>query len=284
MLNKTDAASGEYEVAAVRKALELLCEFTTAGTNLSVSELSRRLGMPKSTTHNLLRTLEALDFLKQDPADRRYRLGPRVYELGLSFSQSTHLVSAAAPHLQWLADATKETVKLALLSCDQILIVAAVESPYQLHTRGDVGMRAPLHCTGLGKAILATLDTEEVREIVARRGLAPATPHTIGTLDRLLEELERVRASGYSVDWEENEVGVVCVAAAVSAPVDGSVAALSVSAPSSRLDKERIRAYSRLVLQTARAVEKAAGVASSRPRRDGSRAAPDQKTVKVRTT
>ncbi len=239
--------------------------------------------MPKSTTHNLLRTLEGLDFLKQDPADRRYRLGPRVYELGLRFSQSTHLVSTATPYLQRLAEATRETVKLALLSCDEILIVAAVESPYQLHTRGDVGVRARMHCTGLGKAILATLPSDQVREIVARSGLTKATPHTLATFDCLAAALDRIRAEGYSVDREENELGVVCVAAAIVVPVDGSVAALSISAPSSRLDEARIPAYSKLVLQTARAVERAAGVATRRPPRNGRGAAPGRKTGKVRT-
>ena len=260
MMNKARAGgNGDYEVGSVRKALEILCEFTVNEPCLSVSELSRRLGMPKSTAHNLLRTLDGLDFLRQDPADRRYRLGPRVYELGLRFSRSTQLVSTALPHLRRLAEETKETVKLALLSCDEILIVAAVESPHQLHTRGDVGMRAPLHCTGLGKAILSKLDADEALGIVARRGLARFTPHTICDRGQLARELERIRADGYTIDLEENELGVVCVAAAIPVRADRPVAALSVSGPSSRLDEDDIRNCSRLVLETTRAVGRALG-------------------------
>lgn len=252
-LQKTEQRDGA--VGAVRKALEILCEFTAARPSHGVTDLARRLGMPKSTTHNLLRTLESLDFLRQDPLDRFYRLGPRVYELGLRYSQSTHLVSTALPHLKRFAEVTRETVKLAVLSGDEILIVTAIESPYQLHTRGDVGMRAPLHCTGLGKAILAALSTGEVKEIIHRRGLSRLTPHTIQTEEQLLAELERIRAEGYTIDREENESGVICVAATIAVQVDHTVAALSVSGPASRLDAERIREHSKLVIDTARSVE-----------------------------
>jgi DNA-binding IclR family transcriptional regulator len=169
-----------YDVGSVRKALEILCAFNGGPPSLGVADVSRQLGMPKSTAHNLLQTLESLDFLRQDPADRRYRLGPRLYELGLQYSHSTHLISSAAPHLQSLGIETKETVKLGVRSGDEVLIVAAVESPYQLHTQGDLGTRAPLHCTGLGKAILATLGAEEVTANLAAenalRSTGPRTP------------------------------------------------------------------------------------------------------------
>jgi DNA-binding IclR family transcriptional regulator len=259
MMNGSSKPSGNYEVAAVRKALELLCEFGTDPPSLSVSDLSRRMDMPKSTTHNLLRTLESMDFLKQDPADKRYRLGPRLYELGMRFSHSTRLVSAALPHLKRLAAETKETVKLGVVSDNEILIVSAIESPFQLHTRGDEGLRAPLHCTGLGKAILATLPGERVRSIVEKKGMPRFTPHTIATVERLEEELNRIRVDGYTVDVEENELGVNCVAAAIAVLVDGNAAALSVSAPASRMPRDSFREYGERVMETARAVENALG-------------------------
>jgi DNA-binding IclR family transcriptional regulator len=250
-----------YEVGSVRKALEILCAFNGGPPSLGVADVSRQLGMPKSTTHNLLQTLESLDFLRQDPADRRYRLGPRLYELGLQYSHSTHLISSAAPHLQSLGAETKETVKLGVLSGDEVLIVAAVESPYQLHTRGDLGTRAPLHCTGLGKAILATLGAEEVTAITGRRGLARYTAHSITSVKALQRELDRVRTCGFATDLEENEEGVVCAAAAIEVRLHREVAAVSVSGPSSRVDAARLKQSSNLVVQTARAIEKALGQA-----------------------
>lgn len=251
--------AGPYEVGSVRKALEILCAFNSGGASLGVADLGRQLGMPKSTVHNLLQTLESLDFLRQDPADRRYRLGPRLYELGLRYSHSTHLISSAGPHLHKLAAETKETVKLGVLSGDEVLIVAAVESPYQLHTRGDLGTRAPLHCTGLGKAILAALGAEEVKAIAKRRGLAPYTRHSITNVDELQRELADIRSRGFATDMEENEVGVVCVAAPIEVRLHREAASVSVSGPSSRLNAERRKQSSHLVVQTARAIERALG-------------------------
>lgn len=259
----------QYHVGAVRKALEVLCQFTAEHPSLGVSELSRRLGIPKSTTHNLLRTLEAFDFVHQDPATRQFRLGARVYELGLRFSRNTRLVPVAWPYLQRLAAETKETVKLGVLSNQEVLIVAAVESPYELHTRGDEGVRAWLHSTGLGKAILARLPEREVRAVVAARGLPRFTPHTIATPAALDAELLRIRADGYAIDREESELGVVCVAAPMTDSNGGALAALSVSAPATRLAGDGLRACAAKVLGTAWAIEAALG--APRPAADPKR-------------
>lgn len=241
-------------VAAVAKALRILCAFDAETPALSVSDVSRRLAVPKSTAHNLLRTLEAFDFLHQDPADRRYRLGPRLFELSRLFAHHTPLLAVARPHLQRLAAETRETVKLGVLSEDEVLILAAVESPYQLHTRGDEGKRAPLHCTGLGKAILAALPPEQVREIAGRHGLPKYTPRTITSLERLQEELAGIRSRGYALDWEENEAGVVCVAAPIPDPHGGLRASISVSAPISRVTRSSLNRMAARVAAVARAI------------------------------
>jgi IclR family transcriptional regulator, KDG regulon repressor len=254
MLNTSEPNTPGYEVGAVRKALEILCQFSAAHPAHSVSDLGRLLEMPKSTTYNLLRTLERYDFLRQDPADRRYRLGPRVFELGLLYSHKSSLVSVAYPYMRKLAEETRETVKLGVPSNGELLIVAAIESPFQLHTRGDEGVRAPLHCTGLGKAILSTFVDEDVTEIIEARGLRPLTPNTITDMDRLLVELAGTRIRGYTLDIEENEVGVVCAAAPVADSPHGMVAALSVSAPASRMDMTQLKACADVVVRTSRAI------------------------------
>lgn len=137
-MNKSAKRPPACEVASVRKALEILCSFSREASSFTVSDLSRLLAIPKSTTYNLLRTLQAPDFLTQSPEDKKYRLGPRVFELGLLFSDVTQLVAVAYPRLRRLAEQTKETVKLATLSDGEVLILGAVESSFQLHTRGDV--------------------------------------------------------------------------------------------------------------------------------------------------
>lgn len=258
-MNDPAAPSRSVEVASVRKALEILCSFSRESSSLTVSELSRRLAIPKSTTHNLLRTLQSLDFLAQDPIDKRFRLGPRVFELGLVFSHITQLVAVAYPRLRRLAEQTKETVKLATLSGGEVLILAAVESPFQLHTRGDVGKRAPLHCTSLGKAMLASLADSEIREIVAHQGLAPFTARTITSPAPLEAEIRRIRMIGHSSDWEENEVGVACVAASIPDPQARLVAAISVSGPVSRIKAESLAGLGAQVVEAARSIAESFG-------------------------
>jgi IclR family acetate operon transcriptional repressor len=252
-MNTPGETARDYQVASVRKALELLCAFSTAGSILTVSDLSRYLSIPKSTTHNLLRTLQSLSFVTQDE-EKRFCLGPRVFELGLLFSRNTQLVARAMPHLRRLADETKETVKLAIISNDELLVVAAVESPYQLHTRGDQGRRAPLHCTSLGKALMALLPDEEPREIAARRGMPRFTLHTITSLNRLEEELSRIRRLGFALDREEHEEGVLCAAAGFIEPSSGALGAISISGPGTRITEGRLLEFGALAGQAARSI------------------------------
>lgn len=258
-------SSRNYEVAAVRKALEILCEFSGGTPMLAVSDISRRLEIPKSTAHNLLRTLQTYDFIQQDAIDRRYRLGPRVFELGLLFSQNTELIAKARTHLIRLAEATKETVKLGIVSSGGALILSAIESPFALHTRGDEGRRAPLHCTSIGKTLLAALPDDEIREIAAARGLPRLTPHTITTVDGLIAEIHRVRERSSAMDMEENELGVRCVSALIPGANRSAAAAVSVSGPSSRISDERMLTFAAQVRETAAAIA-AALVAPSNSR------------------
>jgi DNA-binding IclR family transcriptional regulator len=251
---KTLTPHADYDVMAVRKALAILCAFTPATPTLSVTEISRQLNLPKSTAHNLLRTLKHFGFVTQDPKEKCYRLGHKVFELSELFSHSTQLVNYAMPHLRRLADQTKETVKLGILSGTGVLVIAAIESSFMLHTRGDEGRLAPLYCTGMGKACLATLSDAEIREIAANGGLSPLTSRTITTLDSLEQEVARIRANGYAVDREENEQGVCCVAASVRDPYGRAKAVISVSGPTSRITRQRISKLGVLVMDATKAI------------------------------
>jgi DNA-binding IclR family transcriptional regulator len=239
-LNGSGDQSLRYEVSAVRKALAIVSVFSVFEPEWSLSALARRLHLPKSTAHNLLRTLQAFDLVQQDRERRAYRLGPRALEMGLTFSQSSEVLAQARPVLRRLAQLTGETVKLGILSNDQVLIVAAAESTHQLHTRGDTGTRWPLHSTSLGKAILSALPPDECERVVRSREMRQFTSHTLTSLVQLGKELELTRARGYARDSEENEPGVCCVAAPIVDSLHGSVGAISVSGPRIRLGDERL--------------------------------------------
>jgi IclR family transcriptional regulator, KDG regulon repressor len=266
-----------YEVSAVRKALEILCSFTREKPVWSLSELSTALRIPKSTAHNLLRTLEGFDVVRRDPENKRYHLGLRLYELGLLFSSNSQLVATALPHLRRLAEYTQETVKLGVLSGGQVLVAAAVESSLLLNTRGDVGSRWPLHSTSLGKAILAALSRAEVHTIVRRQGLPRFTEHTTVGLEELEQALDGIRERGFALDLEENELGVRCAAVPLTLPPSsgGFIAALSVSGPSSRLTPGRLEEFAGLLADAARIVSASLSwPRPSRERREGASSIP----------
>ena len=251
----------------MRKALAILCAFTPTTPALTVTEISHQLELPKSTAHNLLRTLKHFGFVTQEPKGKIYRLGHKIFELSELFSRNTQLVSYAMPHLRRLAEQTKETVKLGIPSGDGVLVIAAIESSYMLHTRGDEGRRALLYCTGLGKAWLSTLPDEEMREVVTNGGLKLLTSRTITTIDRLEQEIAKIRACGYAIDREENEEGVCCVAACALDPYGRARAVISVSGPSSRITRNRISKLAALVMDTTRALSATQESPSTKGRR-----------------
>lgn len=243
-----------YEVGSVRKALEILCSFTVATPLWTLTEVSEKLKIPKSTALNLLRTLESFGLLTKDRHTKRYQLGPKVYQLNPLLELQSWLVARATPHIARLAEETGETIKLGVLSNRQVLVLSAVESKFVLHTRGDQGCLAPLHCTSIGKALLASLTGAELDEILKRGHLSRCTDHTITQRSRLEEDLAKIRQIGYSVDNEENEVGVRCIGATVSAPGGYPLAAISISGPSNRITPDAIRKLAPLMMDVCRMI------------------------------
>lgn len=261
MTSRPMCNTARYEVGSVRKALSILCLFTPARSALNVTDVSRLLNIPKSTAHNLLRTLEHFDFVSQDGVRKHYRLGRKLFELGTLYSRGNDWLTCALPHLLLLREKTHETVKLGVLAGTEVLVVKALESPLMLHTRGDEGRLAPLYCTSIGKALLALLPNEELRDILAKVGLRSITPQTVTSLSKLEEEVEQVRRRGYSVDWEENEEGVCCIGAPFWNSGSERVA-ISVSGPATRFSTRRIPELAALVVETGRAISAALGNAT----------------------
>jgi len=256
ILNNADN-SGAYQVESVRKSLEILCSFTPATPRWTLSGLSRALSIPKSTALNLLRTLQSFDFIRQDGADRSYLIGPRAHELGVLFASNSDLVNLAGPMMTQLREATQETVKLGILTNGEVLVVAAMESTLQLHTRGDVGRRWPLHSSAMGKALLASLSSVELEAWLATHELPRLTPTTIATPEQVMAAVNEIRTRGFSLDLEENEAGVRCIAANIVDPLKGLHASLSMSAPSVRLTPELMAERARQVVETAKQIQTA---------------------------
>lgn len=209
---------------------ELLETIADLGGVAGVKELSTASAIPTATIHRLLRSLIGPGFLRQEPS-REYALGPRLIRLGELASRL--LGTQAQAHLRRASAALGESANFALLDGTKVIYVAQSPGQHSMRMFTEVGHRADLHSTGVGKAILASLPPRQAMDLIRRLTLRPHTDRTITSVDRLEAELEKVRADGYALDLEEQDIGVSCVAVALpGGPVPGAV---SVSGPSARM-------------------------------------------------
>lgn len=196
---------------------------------LHISGLARLLGIPKSSAHVILVTLENLGYVKQTGSQNRYTLSLRAYNLGREMLGNLLLPNVALPHMRQLAAATRMSVNLAILERDQGMIIQKVDGPGFVRFDTYRGKRAPLHCNGVGKVLLAFGDPACRKAILSKTAFSRHTKKTIVTATRLRKELEVVAAQGYALDDEEEELEVRCLAVPVYSPGEELIAALSVS-------------------------------------------------------
>ena len=225
-------AKAPSRVQSVERVFELLELITDAGGEVTLSELAASTDLPLPTIHRLLRTLVSLGYARQVP-NRRYALGPRLIRLGEGANRI--LGSLARPQLASLVNDLGESANMAVLDGDMVVYIAQVPSRHSMRMFTEVGRRAHAHDTGVGKAMLAQLPEDTVRGIVSRVGMPTPTEHSIGNVDELLTELAAIRERGYSIDDEEQELGVRCYAMAV--PGAPTPTAVSVSGPLARVDE-----------------------------------------------
>ncbi|MGO3023225.1 MAG: IclR family transcriptional regulator [Brevibacterium sp.] len=219
-------------VQSVERAFGLLeCIANSAGS-ATLSHIAADVNLPLPTIHRLLNTLVNLGVVRQLP-DRGYALGPGLVRLGdIAGSQ---LGAIARPYLRELVAELGESANVATMDGDMVVYVDQVASERQMRMFTEVGRRAHMHATGVGKAILAGLGSEQVRRIAATAGMPTPTEYSIGTIDELEAELGRIRERGYAIDEQEQELGVRCFAMAI--PDSPVPLAISVSGPISRVDQ-----------------------------------------------
>jgi len=213
---------------SLERGLAILSAFRSGRPDLGISDLAREVGLGRSTTHRYVSTLAALGYLQQDRTSRKYRLGPRVLDLGFSAINSMELRELAAPHLQQLSDDTGFTVNMAILDGVDIVYVERCRSSRAAQREIDlnlhVGSRMPAYCTSMGKVLLAFLEPEERERLIDRSTLQRRGPNTLTTRKVLRAELDHVRHEGFAINNEELAYGLRSIAAPVR-QADGAVAA-----------------------------------------------------------
>ena len=222
-------------VQSIERAFSLLEMMADAGGTLGLSQLANQTGLPLPTIHRLLRTLVDLGYIRQE-SSRQYVLGPRLIRLG---DASSRMLSVwARPHLARLVDELGESTNLAMLDGDEIVYVAQAQSRHSMRMFTEVGRRVEPHCTAVGKAIMAKMPIEEVRDILARSGMPRHTQTTITDPDEFAAQLAWSAEHGYAIDEGEQEIGVRCVAVAI--PDAPSRLAISISGPAGRMTDELV--------------------------------------------
>jgi len=245
-------------VNSVLKAVRIL-EILGKGKTLGITELSKELDIPKSSTHNILKTLESEYFVEKSGDTLKYNLGTSLIELGYRAQNDLAICRIARPYLNGINQETDETVHLTLLDNDEVLYVDCVESKRRLRTYSVIGIKAPLYCTAVGKAIMAELPDSHVDRIIRDKGLMSLTEYTITDKDKLFVDLKDTHTRGYSIDNKEHEDHLICIGAPIHNAASETFASLSVSGPSTRMSGERIEQIGLLVKNAADQISRKLG-------------------------
>jgi len=216
---------------SLERGLAILSAFKPATPELGVSDLARELGLSRSTSHRYVATLASLGYLQQNAQTRKYRLGPRVLDLGFSAINSMELRQISSPHLQQLSDETGHTVNMAILDGTDIVYIerCRTSGPGQreIDLALHVGSRLPAYCTSMGKVLLAFLPDDEQAERLGQIDFVERGPNTLTSARALAAELSRVRAAGLSVNNEELAYGLRSMAVPVRGQTGEVVAAIN---------------------------------------------------------
>jgi len=238
-------------VQSIERAIAILKAFSTEKEELGVTELSRQLDLHKSTVSRLIASLQREGLVEENLVTRKYRLGMALVTLGGLVLQRLDVAQTARPLMATLSDMTQETVILAIKDDAEAVNVAQVPSPQMVKHIEWVGRRTPLHCTAVGKVLLAYSPVAEQQAFI-NRGLPRYTSNTITGPETLCQELERVREQGYAIGSEEFEVGLNEIAAPIRDHTGEVVASISVSGPAFRLSSDRFPSLAEHVQQSAR--------------------------------
>ncbi len=247
-------------IQSLDRALELLNIIASAETGISLTELSREAKLNSSTAYRLLSTLVVRGYAYQDPANKTYRLGAQSLYIGQAALTQIDLRQIAIPLLKELADETNELANLVELREDHAVYIAqerAGNRAVQMFTQ--LGVKVPLHCSGVGKAMLANLEEVDLQRLIEAGTLEAYTVNTISNPLKLRTELDLIRKRNYATDNEEREVGVRCIAAPVFQAGGRAVAAVSISGPPARLRPENDQDLSQFVIQAAGQISKLLG-------------------------
>ncbi len=222
-------------IQSVERGFAIIEAIAPDRDGVSLTDLSRRVGLHNSTTFHLVRTLVALGYVRQVADSKRYRLGRRIFALAGNMLDEIELASIAKPLLEELSATTGEAAHFAVGSGYSAIMIARTAGAGAFQIAGHVGVVRPLHCTAIGKIILATMPAERIEDFLTRHELPRLTPNTICAAPRLRRENESIIASGVAYDDGEFNGEIRCLAVGVRDFTGQTLGALGISAPTWRV-------------------------------------------------
>lgn len=262
-------ASKTPSAPALSRGLAILERIAKSRRGLTFSQLARQFDFPKSSVHTLLLTLEREGYVQRDGETGRYMLGAKIAAMGGTTVDGVVLREKAAALLHALAAELGMTTHLGILDRDAVAVVAKIEPPGHPQVATWIGKRVDVHCTSMGKCLIAFLPDEQVEGIIAGRRLLRHNENTIVSPALLRRELAHTRARGYALDDEEEEIGVRCIGAPVLNWEGAVTAAVSVTGSIDRIHSETVSQIARQVQRTALAISRELGFNPERARPAG---------------
>ena len=234
-------------IQSLGRAFAILEQVARQREGISLTDLSKRVGLHNSTAFHLAKTLVSLGYLRQERGTKRYRVGRPLFALAASCLDEIELVNVATPILEELARESGESAHFAVRMGDAVVVIARTSGPGAFQLTDRVGVVRPAHCTALGKIILASLRQDQLERFLARAELTPSTERSITEIPRLQREIDAVRASGIAFDDGEFNLEVRCVAVPVNDFTGQTIGALGISGPVWRLTIQALQTRAKLL-------------------------------------
>jgi len=245
-------------VQSVDRTLTILEVLAIHPKGLSISEISKATQLHKSTVHRLLATLAQREYVRQNQHNQ-YKLTLKIFELGGKLIEDLDILDIARPYLEQIMNQINEVVHLVKLEDNDIVYIDKVEPNTTIRMHSRIGTRRPLYCTAVGKAILSTVDGDELEVMWEKSQAEPLTKYTITDLEKMKEELKLIRERGYSIDNEENEIGVRCVGISLLDYTKKACGAISVSGPVGRMTDQVIGEIAQILIPIGKQISEELG-------------------------
>ena len=242
-----------HTIRAVERALDVLLCFSRQTPELTMTQISERVGIHKSTVHRLLATLEEKHFVERDQSTGAYRLGLNMLQMAYLTLQRNDLRNIVARYLRQLSEEYLETVNLSILDGPDVIYLDVVESPQRVKLAAATGQRLPAFCTASGKAILA-FSPDEVVQQVLKHGMPRYTQNTLVSAESFFENLNQTRERGFALSDQEFEEGINAIAVPILDLANQPLASVAIAGPSYRLTKDRMIGIGEQILETAREI------------------------------